>query len=73
MLTHGSKLPEIDKIALLPCCCHCYHYCYCHSYCAGKLPEIAKMLTEFTGQSFDRTGVHNLVLVLLLLLLMLNL
>ena len=25
------------------------------------MPEIAKMLTEFTGQTFQRPGVHNLV------------
>ena len=27
----------------------------------GKLPEIAKMLTDFTGRSFGRANVHNLV------------
>ena len=25
------------------------------------MPAIAKMLTEFTGQTFDRAGAHNLV------------
>ena len=30
-------------------------------YCAGKLPEIAKILTELTGQTFDRAGVDQQV------------
>ena len=30
-------------------------------YCTGKLPEIAKMLTDFTGRNFRRDDVHNLV------------